>query len=223
MRIALLAIFITLVLLAALWLIPRDGLTPESLRPIDIPWIVTPREDGSSEVLGLTLGQATLDDAIARFGAPESMALFIAHDGRRSLEAYFGNVQLAPMMKVKLVTTLSADEALLDRLMANAINRDITREGDTKLQLAGHDKAALATRPIAAMTCIPGYTGLESDFFRERLGDPAATRTETEHAVSWFYPDLGLSLVIDDEGPEVFEYVAPRNFVMPAETQPPAP
>lgn len=221
MRIALLAIAITLVLLGALWLIPRDDLSRDTVRPIDVPWIVTAHDDGSSEVLGLNLGQATLNDAIERFGSPESIALFLARDGSSSLEAYFGNVQLAPMMKVKLVATLSADEALLDQFTANAIDRAGTREGDAKLLLAEADKDALGTLPLAGLTCIPGYTGLESDFFRERLGAPAATRVETDHAVSWFYPELGLSLVIDAEGAEVFEYVPPRDFVLPADAENP--
>jgi hypothetical protein len=37
----------------------------------------------------------------------------------------------------------------------------------------------------------------------------------SEHAVSWLYPELGLSLLIDAEGKEAFEYVAPRDFRMP--------
>jgi hypothetical protein len=73
-----------------------------------------------------------------------------------------------------------------------------------------------ATRGIRVLTYLPGTRGLDTGFFRARFGEPAATLQETEHAVSWFYPSLGLSVLIDDNGGEVLEYQAPRDFVMPA-------
>ena len=53
------------------------------------------------------------------------------------------------------------------------------------------------------------------DFFRSRFGEPAAWLQENDRAVSWFYPKLGLSVLIDDEAREVLEYQPPRDFVMP--------
>mgnify|MGYP000113781179 CR=1 FL=1 len=48
------------------------------------------------------------------------------------------------------------------------------------------------------------------------LAEPAAWLQESEQAVSWFYPELGLAVLIDNEAREVLEYQAPRDFVMPS-------
>jgi len=220
MRTALIVIILLVALGGILWLLPRDGALPDADQRMDAPWVVDRLPDGNTRVLGIDLGAARFDDAMARFGAPESIALFIDERGDRSLEVYFGDVHLGPMMKTKLVVNLAADPDLLDDFTANAIAREGTREGDTKLLLASEDKARLGPLPIASMTCIPSYRGLEPDFFRERLGPPAAARKETGQAVSWFYPDLGLSLVIDAEGPEVFEYLPPSRFILPDDAAP---
>jgi len=71
-------------------------------------------------------------------------------------------------------------------------------------------------RRITGISYLPRYKGLEADFFRERLGEPAAWREIDEHSVQWFYPELGLSLLISSTEGAVFEYVAPRDFVLPA-------
>ena len=65
------------------------------------------------------------------------------------------------------------------------------------------------------MRQLPTYGGLEADFFRERLGEPAAWKFEDEERVLWFYPDKGLSLLIDSDGKDIFQYSMPRNFEIP--------
>ena len=70
-------------------------------------------------------------------------------------------------------------------------------------------------RRVSVITYIPGTRGLDAAFFRQRFGAPAAWLRESEQAVSWFYPRLGLSVLIDDEAREVLEYLPPRDFVMP--------
>jgi len=218
MRIALILVALVAGLAGLIWLVPHDGGLPEPNQRMEAPWGIEPLPGGGTRVLGIDLGTARFDDAMTRFGAPESIGLFLNKEGARSLEAYFGDVYLGPMMRAKVIVTLEADTSLLDALAANAIGREGTREGDAKLLLAGEDKARLGALLISGMTCIPSYSGLEADFFRERLGPPAATRQESEHAQSWFYPDLGLSLVIDAEGGEVFEYRLPSRFTLPTDT-----
>jgi len=70
---------------------------------------------------------------------------------------------------------------------------------------------------LVGVTYIPGYSRLEEDFFRARLGEPAAWQRVDEERIRWFYPDKGLSLLIDADGKDVFEYVLPRDFVLPAD------
>jgi hypothetical protein len=70
-------------------------------------------------------------------------------------------------------------------------------------------------RRLRGITYVPGTRSLDAEFFRQRFGAPAATLREGDRAVSWFYPRLGLSVLIDDEAREVLEYLPPRDFVIP--------
>ena len=49
--------------------------------------------------------------------------------------------------------------------------------------------------------------------------DPAAWQPVDDTRVRWFYPDKGLSLLLDSDGKDVFEYVMPRQFALPADAQ----
>ncbi len=201
-------------LIGAIWLIPGDKHDLYDLEGLDLPWQVKAGPDGTSHVLGLNLGTATLADAMERFGELEGIALFLRQDESRSLEGYFGKVHFGPF-EARIVTTLVADEWQLDGMAIRAAGRDRTRSGDIKLLLADADKAAMVNQPLKTLTYIPAYGGLDEDFFRARLGEPHAWREESESAVSWFYPELGLSLLINSEGKEVFEFTPPRDFRMP--------
>ena len=199
-------------LLAFLWLAPNPG--PDALQPrTDLPWQITVNPDGSSRVFDLDLGSATLADAMAKFGALEGLAVFQAKQGEPVLEAYFGNVQFGPL-KAKVVAGLDADTTDLDQMLARAGGRDGSPSGDWKFPL--NDLPQMHSgRLLKLITYVPGTRKLDAEFFRSRFGEPAAWLRENETAVSWFYPAIGLSILIDDEASEVLEYQPPRDFVMP--------
>jgi len=203
-------------LLAGFWLLPSQVSEEQFAQRTDLPWQISALPDGTSTVLGLHLGVATLTDVIDAYGTPENIALFVQREGDRSLEVYFGTVHLGPLTG-KLIATLAAEPELLDGIEARSVGREGTQEGAIKRLLADEDKANLGTRLVSGLSYVPSYGGLEAQFFRERLGEPDAWREETEHAVSWFYPTLGLSLLVDAKGKEVFEYVPPHSFALPAD------
>ena len=64
---------------------------------------------------------------------------------------------------------------------------------------------------------VPGTRSLDAEFFRTRFDEPAATLQENEQAVSWFYPNLGVSILIDDV---VLENLPTRDFAMPDSVTP---
>lgn len=198
----------------ALWWLgpgPDEGLTAPRQ---DLPWQLTPHDDGSIEVFGLRLGSADLDAAEAVFGAAEGLAVFESEAGERSLEAYFGTVQFGPL-KAKVVARLVASDAEMQALIEAAAKREGSPTGDWKYPLSAANAAAQQSRPLAGLTYIPTYGGLEADFFRARFGEPAAWHYAGETAVAWYYPDLGLTLVINSKDKEVLEYQPPRDFVVP--------
>jgi hypothetical protein len=187
---------------------------PDALKPrTDLPWQVSVNPDGSSRVFDIELGSATLADAMAKFGSLEGLAIFERKEGSMVLEAYFGNVQFGPL-KAKVIAGLEANDQELEDMRARAINREGTPSGDWKYPLNDPLKMH-ADRRVSLITYLPGTRKLDAEFFRERFGEPAAWLKETETAVSWFYPKLGLSVLIDDEAREVLEYQPPRDFLMP--------
>jgi len=187
---------------------------PDTLKPrTDLPWQVSVNSDGSSRVFDIELGSATLEDAMTKFGGLEGLAVFEYKDGPMVLEAYFGNVQFGPL-KAKVITGLEANDQELEEMRARAINREGTPSGDWKYPLNDPLKMH-ADRRVGLVTYLPGTRKLDAEFFRERFGEPTAWLKETDTAVSWFYPKLGLSVLIDDEAREVLEYQPPRDFSMP--------
>lgn len=191
---------------------PAPG--PETTRPrTDLPWQVTVNPDGSSRVFDLELGSATLADAMAKFGGLEGLAVFEPAGGPMVLEAFFGDVQFGPL-KAKVVVGLEAGPDELEAIRARSRGREGSPSGDWKYPL-GDDPGQHAGRRLTVITYVPGTRNLDTDFFRTRFGEPAAWLEESEHAVSWFYPKLGLTVLIDDEAREVLEYQPPRDFVMP--------
>lgn len=215
MRIPALVLGGGLLLFVIIWLIlPTPAQDPGSART-DLPWQIEVFDDGSSAVFGLHLGHDTLADAIDRFGPYEELVLFAGKDGDYSLEAWFGTVRFGPL-KAKLVAKLQAPQAQLAELASRAVQRKGSPTGDWKLFLDPADLAQQRDRPLYALTYIPSYGGLDAAFFRKRLGEPAAWQTLEDGQVRWFYPDKGLSLLLDPKGKEVLEYVSPRAFKLPA-------
>jgi len=208
---------VAIILMSFYLFAPRPG--PEALQPrTDLPWQITLNPDGTSRVFDLNLGRATLADAIAKFGPVDGIAIFEPASGPLALEAFFDNARLGPL-KAKVIVGLDADPQTLAALRDGSRGREGSPSGDWKYPL-GTVPADHAGRTITVLTYIPGTRGLDQAFFLERFGKPAAWLRESEHAVSWFYPQLGLAILIDDEAREALEYVAPRDFVMPADVTP---
>lgn len=213
MRIPLTILAVVAVLMGVFYLL-GPGPDPETLKPrSDLPWQAQPRPDGSLEVFDLVLGEATLGDAVAKFGALEGLALFEPGNGPLALEAYFGDVQLGPL-KAKVVVGLEAEQAELEAMRANSPGREGSPTGDWKHKLASGPEDYLGRR-LSVIGFIPATRKLDEDFFRARFGEPAAWLQENEHAVSWFYPRLGLAVLIDDKASEVMEFQPPRDFAIP--------
>jgi len=184
----------------------------------DLPWQITVHPDGSSRVFDLDLGSATLQDAVQKFGGIEGLAVFEAEQGEASFEAYFGNVRFGPL-KAKIIAQLEASDSELKVLISRASKRKGSPSGDWKYLLPD-TPAEHGERRLTGISYIPGTRNLDQAFFRERFGNPAAVHRENEQAVSWFYPERGLSILIDDEAREVLEYRPPRDFVLPQEAVP---
>ncbi|BAN69981.1 hypothetical protein [endosymbiont of unidentified scaly snail isolate Monju] len=211
---------VALVLGLSWWFAPEPD--PELLTPrTDLPWQIRVNHDGSLHVFDLDIGHSTLAEAIAKFGPPERAAVFQRKAGGFDLEVYFGKVHFGPLT-ARVVVKLAAPEDMLRVLAEQADKREASPTGDWKFPLRDEVLSELANHPVTAISYVPGTRGLDQAFFLERFGEPAAWLPEpnSETARSWFYPDRGLSILIDDKGPEVLEYVRPADFRLPDGARP---
>lgn len=218
MKVPLSILGIVAALLAAFYLVapPPD---PDTFQArTDLPWQVTVNEDGSVSVLDIVLGRSTLADAMQKFGGVEGLAVFEDTDGEMALEAYFGTVQFGPL-KAKIIATLDSPPGELDALKAGANGREGSPSGDWKYPLS-EGPAPHAARVVKGVTYIPGTRTLDPEFLLARFGAPAALMRESDRAVSWYYPERGLSVLVDDKAREVFEYRLPADFRLPSGSRP---
>lgn len=184
---------------------------------LQLPWHIKSHADGSTEVFGLRLMHSTLADGIARFQDAEAIAIYQGEKAT-TLEAYFGTVRLGPL-KAKLVLTLDLEADEIDGLLQRATGIAMSDSPDRKIELSAEDRREALNRRISGITFIPNYSGLEADFFRQRFGEPEAWLRHDENAIEYFYPDKGLSILIDAKGREVLQYSHTRAFNLPADTQ----
>lgn len=216
-----LIIVLSLVMVALiLWLIfgSRADRNPEADNAlVPMPWDITTFDDGSSEVFDIRLGKTTFGDVMKRWAMPDNIGLFAKGRSPVSVEVWYSNAKTGPM-RAGVVLTLETSPEEMQAMMSRSSGQKGSSSGDTHYILSDDDEQKLLGKVVDTLTYIPAYRGLEAEYFQEHLGKPAAVLRESETAISWYYPDRGLTLTIDDDGKDIFQYQKPGNFSLPEAT-----
>lgn len=173
-----------------------------------LPWQVERMPDGTTRVFGLTLGRSMLVDA-DRDGALQVAVVGPAGESG-ALEGYLDSFN-AGFVAGRLVLAADASEAQRRAWQQRATRRE---GGGASLRhvLAGADRTEALRGPVVGLTLIPNAQ-LDAATLRQRFGEPheriAGADGRLEH---WLYPALGLAIVLDADGREVLQYVAPADF-----------
>jgi hypothetical protein len=173
-----------------------------------LPWQVERTPDGTTRVFGLALGRSTLAD-VERDGALQVAVVGLAGEAG-ALEGYLDAFN-AGFVVGRLVLAADASEAQRRAWQQRATRRE---GGGASLRyvLAGADRAEALRAAVVGLTFIPNAQ-LDAPTLRQRFGEPtqriAAADGRLEH---WLYPALGLAIVLDAEGRDVLQYVAPADF-----------
>lgn len=177
---------------------------------VPLPWQVTVHPDGSSEALGLRLGSSTLADARQRFGPDTQIAIIAAPGEEGTLEAFVDPAQ-AGFIVGKLVITAELPTAELRSLRDRALKSEFMESTTRKYTLRAEDEAQALQARIVALSFIP-QARLDAEAVLARFG-PAAARVRSNGQQEHFlYPEKGLDVIVDSEGKELLQYVAPRDF-----------
>jgi len=191
------------------WHMLRPG--PPAAPAQDAPWQVAQPAPGQVRVFGLDLPGATLAQARARWG--EGLALAVIDDGRGALalEGYVEQFS-AGGVTGRLVLAFAADAARLAR-WRDALPGMPTGSGATRHALT---EAALQDVPAApiglvGLSFVPSAQ-LDAPTVAARFGEPAERIDEGPQRQHWLYPALGLAVMLDADGRDLLQYVAPADF-----------
>jgi hypothetical protein len=180
-------------------------------KPVEgLPWQIDVLPDGNSRVFGLTTGNSTLNDARARFGDDGEIAIVAAPDEAGSLELYYRDVMLGAVTG-KVIVTAAITPDVLAAMRQRTTRTQYMNSNTKKSELASQDVAIAYAAPIRAIAVIP-VINLDEAMIVQRFGVPAERVRASEHTEHFLYPDRGLDVVLDTEGKELLQYVAPRDF-----------
>lgn len=175
-----------------------------------LPWQIELLPEGRSRVFGLTLPQTSLDQAWKQLGPDLELAVIAQNGAAGSLEAYADRFT-AGVLTGKLVLSFSLDPEALLRLQADAVRRRPTGSGAWRYVLDPRHPGAARDGQLQDITFIP-TAHFDAATALERFGTPAERIPGNDGGDHWLYPDLGLDLILSEQGREVLQYVAPRDF-----------
>ncbi len=194
-------------LVGAIWLYGSGPRTPAPAG--ERPWEAVVGPEGATRALGLTLGQSTLGDAVARFGKGVDVAIFESAGRPLALEAYFSEAS-AGGISGRLVLALAPSPAVLEGLKARSGAARKLQSGTLRHEVDARDAEVLASLTIASMTFVP-TANLDEATVRSRFGEPVERLPLGEGAVRWLYPDRGLAVTLSEQGKEMIDYVNPAD------------
>jgi hypothetical protein len=193
---------------------PEEAASASAARGQGLPWQIEQLPDGGITVMGLTLGSATRTSSLAdvrRMWGPDVQIAIIAAPGEDgSLEAF---VDPAPAGFVtgKLVVTAQLSPGALKAMRERALKTEFMDSSTRKHTLQPEDEALALAAPIVSLSFIP-QARLDAEAIVARFGTPARRIRSNGHLEHFLYPDKGLDVVLDSEGKELLQYVAPAAF-----------
>lgn len=184
----------------------QEGVDPNS----NLPWQITLDGQGGSSVFGLKPGVSTLGEVRQRFGSEMELAIVAEPNEVGALEGYYSAVSLGFVM-AKLIVTVDAKNEAIIAMRERALKAKHMESTTRKITLNADDLAAADQMPVKAISVIP-TVNLDEATITQRFGPPGERVEVSEKRVHLLYPQQGLDVVLDGNGKELLQYVAPRNF-----------
>lgn len=200
--------FLLITLVLAIY--PFIGKDRESGGVTGLPWQLELTEQGATRVFGVTLGQTTLGEAVTQLGHDMELAIMATAGEAGSLEMYYGNYR-AGLMSARLVLAAELGDDAINSLRRNAVEIEVLKSGARKYVLGSEDHAQAFGAAITSIACIPAVN-LDHDIIIKRFGEADEILQTSEDITHYLYPQMGLDIILSEEGKEVLQYVAPAEF-----------
>lgn len=175
-----------------------------------LPWQIELLPNGHSKVFGITLGQDTLGQAREQLGEDMQLAIISAGADDYSLEMYY-NRYTAGVFSGKLVLGAALDTQQLTHMLERSTKTKYANTGARKFRLHTDDLPTAWQAAVQSLTFIP-TVNLDQSTAIKRFGKPAEIISSDELTTHLLYPDKGLDLILNEDGKDVLQYVAPREF-----------
>ena len=186
----------------------QEGVDPNS----KLPWQITLDGQGGSSVFGLQPGVSTLGDVRRQLGSEIEVAIIAEPNEVGLLEGYYGQVPLGFVL-AKMIVTVDASVAQITAMRERASRAKHMESTTRKITLHPEDMAAVDALPIKAISVIPNVN-IDEATVLERFGPPGERLAVSEKRVHLLYAERGLDVVVDSDGKELLQYVAPRHFAL---------
>ena len=164
-----------------------------------MPWNIQILDNGSSRIMGITLGKTNIQDAHQIFAHFSETRLFTTND-KTELLAHFDEFSMAGLLaEIDLVYDIS--ESLLDKVRQQATD---TRHGEYQL-VRESMLMDLLTSPVKQLIYKP-FIDYDSSIISQRFGQPEDHESINETVEKLSYPTLGLVIYLNSDGPDKFIY-----------------
>lgn len=203
-----LLIFLAIIVAAYMSLQPQSERSSRNIT--GLPWQIEILPGGNSMVFGVTLGSSTLGDAHAQLGDDMELAIITTTDQGVGLEMFYSRYT-AGVFHGKLVIAADVSPDTLQQLMERSIKAEYMESGARKYSLHPGDLPVALQAPVQTMTFIPAVNMNEQSAIK-RFGPAAEIHRTSEQVTHLLYPGKGLDLIINKNGRDVLQYVAPRDF-----------
>ncbi len=182
----------------------------DSTQVYTLPWNIEINADGTSNVFGITLEHTTVDELLQLHGIDHELAIISDSEDYSGLEIYYSHFPIGPLQG-KLIARVRASQQQLDSMQAAAASSSYTGSGSRKFLLSENDLAQIQNWPIDSISYLPSAR-LDESIVLDRFGEPAERVSGEENIEHFLYPSRGLDIVINSDGKELLQYVAPRSF-----------
>ncbi|MDQ7004125.1 MAG: hypothetical protein Q9N67_04080 [Ghiorsea sp.] len=168
----------------------------------------------STSILGLTINQDTLQDAITTLQSTPDIALFTTRQRKNEpeaamhLEAFFDDLY---DHGDRVVIGLSASPELLQHIKKQAYQPQIFPNNTIRIGIQEKLIPDVLQLPIHNITIIASRPIMFEDF-KEAFGEPDHFINDGQGNAHFLYPAMGLDFIQPANGAQLLQFVAPERF-----------